>query len=149
MGWWSDGTSNQIIFGEKHIPISRFEITYYDYDVGPEPPGIASAYYTFDSSYIILTNHDYWGRSSYVRNVWNTASMASEPTIFTAANFLFLRPTEGERSNGHNVAFSSWHPGTCNFLLGDGSVRGVSVTTPYRLISFLGCVNDGNSVALP
>ncbi len=51
----------------------------------------------------------------------------------------------------HNRArFGSWHPGICNFVFGDGSVRGVSHTTPTReVLWFLGHVSDGVAISLP
>ena len=46
--------------------------------------------------------------------------------------------------------FGSWHPGLCNFLIGDGSVRSFSHTTPTEAILFpLAHVCDGASVPLP
>jgi hypothetical protein len=55
------------------------------------------------------------------------------------------------------------HPGIVNFLLGDGSVRAISVATPTgsllpgnanehnpdSILARLGNVNDGNPVVLP
>jgi len=46
-------------------------------------------------------------------------------------------------------SFGSSHPGVCNFLVGDGAVRGISVTTDPNLLIHLGVVNDGRAVALP
>jgi hypothetical protein len=46
--------------------------------------------------------------------------------------------------------FGSYHPGSCNFLIGDGSVHSFSVTTPAESIMFrLANVNDGVSVSIP
>lgn len=45
--------------------------------------------------------------------------------------------------------FGSWHPGVCQFALGDGSVRAISCTTPVNVIFPLHVVNDGNVVTLP
>jgi prepilin-type N-terminal cleavage/methylation domain-containing protein len=36
-----------------------------------------------------------------------------------------------------NQRFGSYHPGVCQFLLGDGSVRGLKVTTPESVLSLL------------
>jgi prepilin-type processing-associated H-X9-DG protein len=50
---------------------------------------------------------------------------------------------------GIDFGFGSSHPGTLNFALGDGAVRGVSVTTHPRILADLSIVNDGNAVSLP
>jgi hypothetical protein len=49
----------------------------------------------------------------------------------------------------HHQYFGSWHTGICNFLIGDGSVRSVSITTPGKILAEL-ARTDGNVVtALP
>ncbi|MGL6194032.1 MAG: H-X9-DG-CTERM domain-containing protein, partial [Thermoguttaceae bacterium] len=54
--------------------------------------------------------------------------------------------------------FGGCHPGTVNFLIGDGSVRSISTTTPAStwlrdgqkdILACLAIVNDGTSVSLP
>ncbi|MCF0234229.1 MAG: DUF1559 domain-containing protein, partial [Thermoguttaceae bacterium] len=45
--------------------------------------------------------------------------------------------------------FGSWHSGVCNFLLGDGAVRAISVTAPGKVLGYFACVDDGNTAALP
>ncbi|MGL4942625.1 MAG: DUF1559 domain-containing protein [Thermoguttaceae bacterium] len=45
--------------------------------------------------------------------------------------------------------FGSAHPGTCNFLIGDGSVRGVAVTVDANIMYKLINPVDGQSVSLP
>ena len=47
------------------------------------------------------------------------------------------------------MAFGSWHPGVCNFVLGDGAVRSVSVTVSLQVLSAYALVDDGESVSLP
>jgi len=45
--------------------------------------------------------------------------------------------------------FGSWHTGTTNFSVGDGSVAAISDTISPRILAKLGIVNDGMSVAIP
>jgi hypothetical protein len=45
--------------------------------------------------------------------------------------------------------FGSYHTGVSNFLLGDGSVHPVSVTSPTDVLRKLGDISDGHAVTLP
>ncbi len=42
--------------------------------------------------------------------------------------------------------FGSWHPGVCQFVLGDGSVKGISNSIPGTTLGYLANRNDGNVV---
>jgi prepilin-type N-terminal cleavage/methylation domain-containing protein/prepilin-type processing-associated H-X9-DG protein len=42
--------------------------------------------------------------------------------------------------------FGSWHPGATNFVLVDGSVRGLSNSTAGQTLGWLAGVNDGNVI---
>jgi prepilin-type N-terminal cleavage/methylation domain-containing protein/prepilin-type processing-associated H-X9-DG protein len=46
-----------------------------------------------------------------------------------------------------NSSFGGPHPGMCNFLLGDGSVRSIQNTIPIDVLSKLACRNDGEAIA--
>jgi hypothetical protein len=49
-----------------------------------------------------------------------------------------------------DFGFGSWHPGVCQFLIGDGAVRSISTTTPLDpILAALGDASDGVSVSLP
>src|SRR5262249_36344229 len=43
----------------------------------------------------------------------------------------------------------SWHPGGCNFLIGDGSVRFISEGTPVTTMNLLAAMADGEVAQLP
>jgi prepilin-type processing-associated H-X9-DG protein len=60
-------------------------------------------------------------------------------------------PPQGPFQSAYRaIGYGSWHPGVCNFLLGDGSVRAVGVTTaPDPILRAYSFVDDGVSVALP
>jgi hypothetical protein len=128
MAWWSDGTSNQIIAGEKHIPQNRFEKC---------GAGVNSA----DCPYIAP-----WGRAkdSPARG-WQYGS----PRLITRGSNEYTGDAESGNSAGYNYAFGSWHTGICHFLMGDGSVKSLSVTTPASTLDSLIHVSDGNVVSLP
>jgi prepilin-type N-terminal cleavage/methylation domain-containing protein len=45
-----------------------------------------------------------------------------------------------------NTQFGSWHPGVCQFVFGDGSVRGVKNSTPGTTLGLLANRNDGQAI---
>ncbi|MCL2622963.1 MAG: DUF1559 domain-containing protein [Planctomycetaceae bacterium] len=137
MALWADGTSNQIIFGEKHIPA---------WAVGAS----SSPEYTWDISYL-SAGWDWYGNSGFARVALD----------WPAANFQVIARSPNESGiprDAHvndsrfwysQYGFGSSHAGTLNFALGDGSVTSVSVTVPPQLIYRLSDVSDGNPVSLP
>ncbi|MDR1270648.1 MAG: DUF1559 domain-containing protein, partial [Planctomycetaceae bacterium] len=76
---------------------------------------------------------------SYQHSSTNARTIA-RPTDFN--------PPSTNDALGH-YAFGSWHSGICNFVLGDGSVRGISVTTPQNILKAVSRVDDGEAVTLP
>jgi hypothetical protein len=50
---------------------------------------------------------------------------------------------------GADRGLGSSHPGIVNFVLGDGSVRNLSVTTSQQVLTNLTQANDGNPTTLP
>ena len=46
-----------------------------------------------------------------------------------------------------NSQFGSWHPGVVQFVLGDGSVRGIRTSLPGTTLGYLTNINDGNVVS--
>jgi len=132
---WSDGISNQLVFGEKHIPagyIGRCSVT--DSDGHPRSQGDCS----------ILTNGENRQlatfRAARIVSSFHTGDEDRRFGIVTATDMDLhnLRPT-----------FGSAHAGTCNFLIGDGAVRGISTTVNVDVLAWLTHCNDGNSVAIP
>ena len=120
LAWWSDGTSSQMLFGEKHFPASR-------------PPGVCDGS-TGDCGYLAA----YQG--SLVQHVGRTFDNAGQ-TIAT--------PSDDTNISSPFIWFGSAHLDLCNFLFGDGSVRAISVSTPRSVLLKLADVNDGGSVEIP
>jgi prepilin-type N-terminal cleavage/methylation domain-containing protein len=108
-----DGTSNTLIFGEKHIAQDNFQACTY------APTPAANAGYYQDCAY---THHpaeewgDAWiGRSfSQGNNTYGIARGPNDPDRKTV--------TPG------SAGFGSWHPGICQFLFADGSVPALRTT---------------------
>ena len=131
LSWWSDGTSNQILIGEKHVPLRDIN------NCATNTDG--------DCSYLLVGGSS--REFSFARHAGGSANtFVKKPNDFT-----------GTRPNTNLFYWGSCHPGTVNFLLGDGSVRGIPTTTPARYWSATGTkdvfcslahVSDGGSGSL-
>jgi hypothetical protein len=122
----NDGTSNQILVGEKHIPLSMVgncvpNATVSGLQQGAWDCGFLGVHY--------VRGHNFgrkFEETAGIQRDLKTTSYAITP-----------------------ISFGSYHPSVCNFVLGDGSVRGASVTTAQSVLQALGHVSDGVSVSLP
>ncbi|MDR1959109.1 MAG: DUF1559 domain-containing protein [Planctomycetaceae bacterium] len=114
---WVRGTTNQLIFGEKHIPLGI---------LGDEPVA-----WRHDQSFLASTD-------SGARD-WAIGRTVCE-------NRPLARPSD--YSDPQNY-FGSWHTGIVPFLLGDGSVQAVSVTTSGLLLGRMANVSSMEAVSLP
>ncbi|MDR2169652.1 MAG: DUF1559 domain-containing protein [Planctomycetaceae bacterium] len=130
--YWSDGTSNQLCFAEKYIPGWAYESTVIQAILWD---GFYSCSYTNAGAAlvgrVVSDNANLFAR---LRNDPNrTASVNTNPLI--------NRP--GMEQLG------SCHTGIVNVMIGDGSVRSVSINTLPLTMARLANVRDGNSVSLP
>jgi prepilin-type processing-associated H-X9-DG protein len=123
-----DGTSNQLIIGEKHLRIS---------DLNKCEVMVAGVAYNNDCAY--WTAYNAGERGSFTSGARSAANNLGESLLIQA-------PTA---TSFDDQAFGSWHSGVCNFLLGDGSVRAIAVTTPGTILEALSDVSDGVPVTLP
>ncbi len=98
----TDGLSNTLFIGEKHIPRGGFG----------NPPD--SAFYNGDH-----------------RNYCTTGIGA---------------PLRGIDSTSTGVQFGSWHPGICQFVLGDGSVRALHVSISPTQLEYYAARADGQVI---
>ena len=111
ISWWTDGTSNQILIGEKHIPIGIL--------------GSDTVAYRHDQNFLAATD-----------------SNARDWAIGRAVCEQYPLASPHDKANPQRY-FGSWHSGVCNFLMGDGSVRAISVTAPGKTVGSLVHVSDG------
>jgi hypothetical protein len=133
ISWMADGTSNQIVIGEKHIPA-----------------------YALDSDTQIHKRWDgaYFGAYplEQVHNVGRLVCGDRSPALAMGPKDPRLpTDTTPHQSGGYSgrYGFGSSHNGIVNFLIGDGSVHGLSVTIQHELLFNLARVNDGNPVTIP
>ncbi len=142
ISWWVDGTSNQLIVGEKHVPIQDLGLCRNYNSADPTTRHLAG-----DCSFFAAGNW-YGGGSHRAIVRWRTD--ANDVTKFVANPI--VTDIREPLSNGEAVrdaGFGSYHAGVCQFLLGDGSVRAISVTTPSELLGLLTLVSDGTNVTMP
>ncbi len=152
MAWWQDGSSNQIIVGEKNIPQDFLgKCENYSRVTG----GYRNQGDKYDCS--MLAGEYGWGPITIVRPF--SGSIAQGVNDYVKLEDGYGRSWGGEYDQPQ---WGSYHPGVCNFLLGDGSVRAFSVTTPTghpfadnalttysrSVIGSLGHVCDGNTPSL-
>ncbi len=131
MSRMTDGTSNIIIVGEKHVRQA---------ELGTPLGAVNTNGNAHDGPW------------------WNsTASNNNLPNVARSARLAIGKgPRDWDGLSGRlpgnpaaNFGFGSWHPGICHFALGDGSTRGISTTVAPLIISQLGHCGDGNVVELP
>ncbi|GHT25969.1 hypothetical protein FACS18942_02360 [Planctomycetales bacterium] len=146
MARWQDGSSNQFITGEKHIPVSQLGVCEYS--------GTGNVWKAFDCSYLIAGDGMNC-MSAYRPMVWHYSGDANPEN--NGSYIWGLWRMNDELSDADHLwskrtpaaSFGSWHSGVCQFVLGDGSVRAVSVTVANPVLYSMSCVRDGLSVAQP
>jgi prepilin-type N-terminal cleavage/methylation domain-containing protein len=140
VSWWEDGTSNQLIFGEAHKPADVlgkcFESTDFD--------GPSSAMWS-GTQWNLSGDCSYLHASSGCREFAPARVMHETVVLAKGAND-WVKAINGPV---YDYGFGSHHPGTCNFTLGDGSVRGISNTVTVAILIALTDVSDGKAVSLP
>ncbi|MDR3197912.1 MAG: DUF1559 domain-containing protein, partial [Planctomycetaceae bacterium] len=150
----NDGLSNQFFIGEKHIPLNR---------VGKCPNT------TYASGVAEQTRNS--GDCSYLQTGWRKSAFGARALVYwmpwdggggslnTERINPILRPEDFSDNTtpthiplhqpNFMMAFGSYHPGICLFVMGDGSVRAAKVTTVLNVLRALAHVSDGTTVELP
>lgn len=149
MARWQDGSTNIIIFGERHFPVDHLgkcggdptrRTTDCSYLGGD--PSKGNSFFSFvntplspDGSYStqnyvgkVLPRSIHWGNGT-------TAEGGGDGTTDVTAMRAY--------------ALGSYHVGAINVLFGDGSVRSAGTTTNPDILVRLNIVNDGVPVSLP
>ena len=125
MRWLRDGTSKQVLLGEKHIPTSRVG----NCDTTP------TSYRQYDISVAFISDNDDY-RIGIVSGV-----QAGRPFISQGDDY--------SNSQTYQYAFGSAHPGVANFCMADGSVRSMTPSISTSIGLALCAVDDGVVVDLP
>ena len=118
----SDGLSNTLLIGEKHVPITK-------QGVSRLAPGTANEKYIGDAS------------------IWNADALENVGRSAGQYNPLALGPNDNDNTLPINVEnFGSAHAGVCQFVFCDGSVHALPVSLNSRILGYLANRADGNPV---
>ena len=133
MSRWRDGTSNQVIIGEKHIPTDLLEVE------SSQAGNVDGNIFAMPAGWC-ADNNDGCGQYNVARS------------IITRAPRLARGPDDsrGIHNLDQSVApygFGSYHTSVCNFVFGDGSVQALSVTISPDVLGALSQIDDGMSVS--
>ena len=156
----SDGLSNQLIMGEKHLHSEAIGRCERDDDGSAGPNGDANyRRYVRDCSYMGYgLARGYPGFQPIRRSTGSGDPRPTDGTTNWSADINNIRrPNEhggtrcpgGSHCHPNDIGFGSFHPGICQFVIGDGAVRSFNITTPTSILGPLADVSDGNSVAIP
>jgi prepilin-type N-terminal cleavage/methylation domain-containing protein/prepilin-type processing-associated H-X9-DG protein len=131
MTWWQDGTSNQLIIGEKFIPSDLID-----------KEGVTTSDGQWDGG-VINTRITHAAMNTGRAIARTQACIKKSPTDIPETEI-----TSGTNANVAHAVFGGIHPGSVtNFLFGDGSVHTFTASTSWTLIHQLGHVNDGEPVS--
>jgi type II secretory pathway pseudopilin PulG len=133
--WWSDGTSNQLIFGEKHIPAQALS-------------GTGDNDMRWNAGFLV--NHKGVESCNIARFVYSgTAALPSSTLIAKSPNETATQNGAVDPYETGTYQLGSSHAGVLNFLIGSGSVHTIPKSVSSEVIFRLSYVNDGNVVSLP
>jgi prepilin-type N-terminal cleavage/methylation domain-containing protein len=120
----TDGLSNQLLVGEKFVPISK---------IGGCYDGKVNG--TFDCTYL----------DAYLGSGQDVGRNFQERTVFARSP---LEPIPAD-SSPPRINFGGCHVGLCNFLVADGSVHFISTATSRDILLQLAKAQDGSTVTIP
>jgi len=119
----TDGLSNTIFVGEKHVQQGQFGIEPDNCIYNPDNHRTAARY----------------GGGVDPNPATNSNNNNATPIPIASS------PTDVIGPSGY-AQFGSYHPQTCHFVFGDGSVHGISTTVDNQTLSQLCSRFDGNTV---
>jgi prepilin-type N-terminal cleavage/methylation domain-containing protein len=136
---WTDGTSNQLVVGEKYI--------HHDYLGKCITDAVASG--LVPSTY--STKVARADCSGFYQSSSNISAMAYVMHNYGSPVTALVKRAEdvATREPSYGYSCGSYHPGICNFLRGDGSVIAIQNNTADIMLLMLADVNDGGIPELP
>ncbi len=128
--YWADGTSNVIVMGEKFIPAHAFESEsegYRGWDGGSHTPG---------------------GGDTGITSVRAIHRNFTKNIVDSPSDSAYVDKKVGDVW-GSTIPFGSPHANICNFMVGDGSVRGINPAISKTTLHELADVADGAAPGFP
>jgi prepilin-type N-terminal cleavage/methylation domain-containing protein len=110
----TDGSSNTLMFGEKHIRPNSLRGKNEDRSI-------------------------FGGQNNSVRRMAGISASGEQRP---------LRQPNDQDGPLANTSFGGPHPGVCQFVFADGTVRAIATATDLQLLTYLVSRNDGNPVTL-
>ena len=137
---WTDGTSNQLVVGEKYIPPDYLGKCIENAVTSGLVPstGYATQVARADCSGFYQGDNNYSAMSCLIHNYASPVGVL----VKRATDVLTREPT-GE------YGFGSSHSGVCHFLRGDGSVVAVQNNVADIMLLMLADISDGGMPELP
>jgi type II secretory pathway pseudopilin PulG len=129
---WQDGTSNQLVLGEKFIPQEYVDLE-----------GANTANGSWDST-IFGARRAAGGPLGFARFIHPSFGLKRSPYDIPATEHFV-----SNSANPKHALFGGIHPDVTVFLIGDGSVRSVSSTANPVTLYSLARIDDGTAVSLP
>jgi prepilin-type N-terminal cleavage/methylation domain-containing protein len=146
--YWSDGISNQLIAGEKYIPLDAAYLP--TRSTSDAEKNLAK----WNGGYLSTGTR---GQDKWAPHQYGQAFRLIGPTTILAAfnQYSMLQFEFSDWSDLNNIEpadsylYGSFHPLVVNFLMGDGSVHAFSVQVQSGVLYPLAQTNDGVPVTLP
>ena len=155
LSWWADGTSNQMVFAEKHIPSIFLNECL---RVPSEASDVTKRgrFALIDCSYLSSGGITNQGGEDDERPFYSVYNSTSNGNANYAGKVIAINSAYGnDFGPGNDInpwwtyALGSYHPGVFQTLVGDGAVRTITNVVNTTLLVQLTVVDDGNAVSLP
>jgi hypothetical protein len=156
MTWWQDGSSNQLLLGDKHIP--NGQIGQCTGDASGSTNNVRRR--QFDCSYLSGKPNNNLRQMLSIFGFMNTP--LKNNVIPMLGKSIPINPDygNGTSSEGGNdgtsdvnpwssYALGSLHPSFTNILLGDGSVKTITASINPNIITYMSHTSDGIVFELP
>jgi prepilin-type N-terminal cleavage/methylation domain-containing protein len=138
---WQDGTSNQLIIGEKFIPQDLID---------KEPESVDEVFWDGGVIATQMNVNSYnIGRPIYLEGSCIKRSpydISFDGWHDSAGAVSF---DKGDAKYAKEAVFGGIHPGIGQFVMGDGAVRTVPASISPQILYYLAKVNDGEVASLP